>query len=69
MTDARLGGLGRETLVTADGSVRLGGVAREALLSGVTPVMLGALAREVLLMSPLVVAAVGRNVAVSINTG
>lgn len=47
-----LAGLGREALVTADGSVRLGGVARETLISGVTPVLLGALAREVLLVSP-----------------
>ena len=52
MTDARLGGLGREALVAETGSVRLGGLSREVLISGVTPVLLGALVREVLLVSP-----------------
>lgn len=35
MTDARLGGLGREALVSDVGQVRLGGIAREALVSGI----------------------------------
>lgn len=34
MTDARLGGLGREALVSSVGEARLGGLAREALISG-----------------------------------
>jgi hypothetical protein len=34
MTDARLGGLGREALVSNVGEARLGGLAREALISG-----------------------------------
>lgn len=34
MTDARLGGVAREALISSDGVVRLGGVAREALVSG-----------------------------------
>lgn len=34
MTDARLGGLGREALVSDTGQARLGGIAREALVSG-----------------------------------
>lgn len=35
MTDARLGGLGREALVSSVGEARLGGLAREALVNGV----------------------------------
>jgi hypothetical protein len=35
MTDARLGGLGREALVADAGQVRLGGVVREALVAGI----------------------------------
>jgi len=35
MTDARLGGLGREALVSSTGELRVGGVAREALVSGI----------------------------------
>lgn len=66
MTDARLGGLGRETLVAEAGNTRLGGVARETLVSGLTPVLLGSVAREVLLWSLPVV---GGQTAVSINTG
>jgi hypothetical protein len=34
MTDVRIGGLGREALVSEVGEVRLGGLAREALHSG-----------------------------------
>jgi hypothetical protein len=34
MTDARLGGLGREALVAEAGDLRLGGVVREALVAG-----------------------------------
>jgi hypothetical protein len=34
VTDARIGGLGREALVSDSGSIRLGGVYREALVSG-----------------------------------
>lgn len=34
MTDARLGGLGREALVSSTGQLRAGGVVREALVSG-----------------------------------
>jgi hypothetical protein len=34
LTDARLGGLGRESLVSDAGEARLGGLAREALVSG-----------------------------------
>ena len=51
MTDARIGVLGREALVTDPGEPRLGGLAREVLVSGVTPVLLGVLVREVLLVS------------------
>lgn len=35
MTDVRIGGLGREALVSDVGQVRIGGVVREALISGV----------------------------------
>jgi hypothetical protein len=35
MTDARLGGLGREALVADSGQVRLGGLVREALVAGI----------------------------------
>ena len=35
MTDARLGGLGREALVSDVGVARLGGLVREALVSGI----------------------------------
>jgi len=34
MTDARIGGVARESLVTGSGTTRLGGLAREALISG-----------------------------------
>lgn len=51
MTDARLGGLGREALVAEAGNVRLAGLAREVLVSGATSALLGGLAREVLLYS------------------
>lgn len=35
MTDARLGGLGREALVSSTGELRAGGLVREALVSGI----------------------------------
>lgn len=35
MTDARLGGLGREALVAESGELRSGGIVREALIAGI----------------------------------
>ena len=66
MTDALLGVLGREVLVSSPGELRLAGVAREVLISGVTPVLLGNLVREVLLVSPL---SIPGQTLVSLNTG